>query len=80
MATKREEIKIRLTKEQKELIKRVAYKQGISMSEFILNKIEPVAKQIECNLDNKEMIETRINSTEQKLHKIKFKMEKRKKR
>mgnify|MGYP002762646430 CR=1 FL=1 len=80
MATKREEIKIRLTKEQKELIKRVADKQGISMSEFILNKIEPVAKQIECNLDNKEMIETRINSTEQKLHKIKFKMEKRKKR
>lgn len=80
MATKREEIKIRLTKEQKELIKRVAYKQGISMSEFILNKIEPVAKQIECNLDNKEMIETRINSTEKKLHKIKFKMEKRKKR
>lgn len=80
MATKREEIKIRLTKEQKELIKRVADKQGISMSEFILNKIEPVAKQIECNLDNKEKIETRINSTEQKLHKIKFKMEKRKKR
>ena len=80
MVTKREEIKIRLTKEQKELIKRVAYKQGISMSEFILNKIEPVAKQIECNLDNKEMIETRINSTEKKLHKIKFKMEKRKKR
>ena len=44
VATKREEIKIRLTKEQKELIKRVADKQGITMSEFILNKIEPLAK------------------------------------
>ena len=50
------------------------------MSEFILNKIEPVAKQIECNLDNKEMIEERINNTEQKLYEIKLKMEKRKNR
>ena len=80
VATKREEIKIRLTKEQKELIKRVADKQGLTMSEFILNKIEPVAKQIECNLDNKEMIEERINNTEQKLYEIKLKMEKRKNR
>ena len=80
MATKREEIKIRLTKEQKELIKRVADKQGLTMSEFILNKIEPVAKQIECNLDNKEMIEERINNTEQKLQEIKVTMEKRKNR
>lgn len=39
VATKKEEIKIRLTKEQKELIKRVADKQGLTMSEFILNKI-----------------------------------------
>lgn len=80
MATKREEIKIRLTKEQKELIKRVADKQGITMSEFILNKIEPLAKIIECNLDNKKVIEERINNTEQKLQEIKLKMEKRKKR
>jgi uncharacterized protein (DUF1778 family) len=80
VATKREEIKIRLTKEQKELIKRVADKQGITMSEFILNKIEPLAKIIECNLDNNEIIEERINTTEQKLHEIKLKMEKRKNR
>ena len=71
VATKKEEIKIRLTKEQKELIKRVADKQGITMSEFILNKIEPLAKSIECNLDNKEMIEGSS---------MKLKMEKRKKR
>lgn len=50
------------------------------MSEFILNKIEPVAKQTECNLDNKEMIEERISSTEQKINEIKFKMDKRKPR
>ena len=48
VATKKEEIKIRLTKEQKDLIKRVADKQGLTMSEFILNKIEPLAKSIEC--------------------------------
>lgn len=77
MATKREEIKIRLTKEQKELIKRVADKQGISMSEFILSKIEPLAKSIECNLDNKEMIEDRINNTEDKIQLIKLKMQER---
>lgn len=77
LATKREEIKIRLTKEQKELIKRVADKQGISMSEFILSKIEPLAKSIECNLDNKEMIEDRINNTEDKIQLIKLKMQER---
>ena len=77
MATKREEIKIRLTKEQKELIKRVSYKQGMTMSEFILNKIEPLAKSIECNLDNKEMIEDRINNTENKIQLIKLKMKER---
>jgi uncharacterized protein (DUF1778 family) len=80
VATKKEEIKIRLTKEQKELIKRVADKQGLTMSEFILNKIEPLAKSIECNLDNKKMIEERINNTEQKLQEIKVNMEKRKTR
>lgn len=75
MATKKEEIKIRLTKEQKDLIKRVADKQGLTMSEFILNKIEPLAKSIECNLDNKEMIEDRINNTENKIQLIKLKNE-----
>ena len=80
MATKREEIKIRLTKEQKELIKRVADKKGLTMTEFILTNIEQLAKSIECNLDNKEMIEERINNTEQKLQEIKVNMEKRKNR
>ena len=75
VATKKEEIKIRLTKEQKDLIKRVADKQGLTMSEFILNKIEPLAKSIECNLDNKEMIEDRINNTENKIQLIKLKNE-----
>lgn len=77
VATKKEEIKIRLTKEQKDLIKRVADKQGLTMSEFILNKIEPLAKSIECNLDNKEMIEDRINNTENKIQLIKLKMKER---
>lgn len=80
MATKREEIKIRLTKEQKELIKRVADKKGVIMTEFILTNIEQLAKRIECTLDNKEMIEERINNTEQKLQEIKVNMEKRKNR
>lgn len=80
MATKREEIKLRLTKEQKELIKRVADKKGVTMTEFILTNIEQLAKRIECTLDNKEMIEERINNTEHKLHKIKVKMEMRKNR
>lgn len=80
MATKREEIKIRLTKEQKELIKRVADKKGLTMTEFILTNIEQLAKRIEFTLDNKEMIEERINNTEQKLQEIKVNMEKRKNR
>lgn len=69
--TKTEEIKIRLTKEQKELIKRVAKQQNMTMSDFILRYIEPIALSKELDIKNKDIIEGRIETTEGKIQDLK---------
>ena len=75
---KTEEIKIRLTKEQKELIKRVAKQQGTTMSDFILKYIEPIALGKELDIKNKDIIEERVESTEGKIQELKRNLENRK--
>lgn len=73
---KKTEIKIRLTLEQKDLIKRVAKAEKTTMSEFILSHIEPIALQKEEKIKNKETIEERIEATEGKIQELKGKLEK----
>lgn len=76
MAIKKgEEIKIRVTLEQKELIKRVAKEQGLTMSAFVLKYIEPIALGKELDLKHKEIISNRIEDTEGKIQILKGKME-----
>lgn len=76
MAIKKgEEIKIRVSLEQKELIKRVSKQQGLTMSAFVLKYIEPIALGKELDLKHKEIIETRIEATEVKIENLKGKME-----
>lgn len=75
---KQEEIKIRLTKEQKDLIKRVAKQEGTTMSEFILRYMEPIALSKEFDFTHKEIIENRVEITEGKIQDLKRNMEQRK--
>lgn len=75
---KQEEIKIRLTKEQKDLIKRVAKQEGTTMSEFILRYMERIALSKEFDFTHKEIIENRVEITEGKIQDLKRNMEQRK--
>ena len=76
MAIKKgEEIKIRVSVEQKALIKRVAKEQGLTMSSFILKYIEPIALGKELDFKYKEIIEAKIENTEGKIQILKGKME-----
>ena len=70
MAIKDAEIKVRLTKDQKELFKRVAKDEGMSMSEFIVVTTENMARKKEGNIKSKKMIEDRAMGTEKKLFEI----------
>lgn len=76
--TKQEEIKIRLTKEQKELIKSVAKMENTTMSEFILRYMEPIALSKKFDIEHKEIIEERIQTTDTKLQELRVTMEQRK--
>lgn len=75
---KQEEIKIRLTKEQKDLIKRVAKQQGTTMSDFILRYMEPIALSKEFDFNHKDIIQERAENTEGKIQDLKRNMENRK--
>jgi len=70
MAIKDAEIKVRLTKEQKELFKKIAKARGMSMSEFIVVTTEQRAKGNEENIKFQKMIEDRAMGTEKKLLEI----------
>ena len=76
MASK-EELKIRLTREQKQLIKRVSKLEGLTMSDFILHHIEPIAMSKEYKLTVDENINKRIATTENKIIELREKLNER---
>ena len=61
---KLEEIKIRLTPEEKKLIKNAAKSKSITMSKLILDSVIPVAKKNLEIIEHKTIIEDRIEKTE----------------
>lgn len=77
-AEKLEELKIRLTKEDKELIKNAAAVKGITMTQFILDMAVPTAKRELEYINHKDIIEDKVVHTEQQLQKVKKNLEQRK--
>lgn len=77
-AEKLEELKIRLTKEEKQLIRDAAASRGITMTQFILDMAVPTAKRQLAIVKNKDIIEDKIVRTEQQLQKVKKNLEQRK--
>lgn len=75
---KQEEIKIRVTAEEKSLIKEAAKLQGVSMSQFILDNVVPTAKKQIFNIEHKDIIEKKFLVTEKQLQKVKKNLEQRK--
>ena len=76
MASK-EELKIRLTKEQKELIKLVSKQEGLTMSDFILKYIEPISRSKEQEYNAHQMVLERIEVTEGNIIKLRGTLESR---
>lgn len=75
MPIKDEVIRVRVTKEQKELFKAIAKGKNVSMSEFMVVATEERAlKELEKNVDTKRL-ELRVAEVEKKLQEIKVKME-----
>ncbi len=75
---KTDAIKIRVTTEQKDLIKRVAKLENSTMSDFVLKHIEHIAENKEVTIKNKEIIEERIEKTEENIQKLKENLKNRK--
>ena len=75
MAIKDDVIRVRVSKEQKELFKSIAKKKKVSMSEFIVVATEERALKEQEKLKNKESLEKRVEYLESKLQEIKAKME-----
>ena len=72
-----EEIKIRLTSEQKKLIKDAAASKNITMTQLILDSVVPTAKRAIENISCKEIIEERAITTEKKIQRLKNALKKR---
>lgn len=75
MGIKDEVIRVRVSKEQKELFKNIAKGKNVSMSEFIVVATEERALKEQEKLENKESLELRVEQLEGKLQEIKVKME-----
>ena len=75
MAIKDDVIRVRVSKEQKELFKSIAKRKKVSMSEFIVVATEERALKEQEKLKNKESLEKRAEYLESKLQEIKAKME-----
>lgn len=75
MAIKDDYIKIRVSKEQKELFKDIAKKKNISMSKFIIVSTEERALREKEKLEGTKSLELRVSELEKKLQEIKLKME-----
>ena len=78
MAIKDDYIKIRVSKEQKELFKDIAKKKKISMSEFMIVATEERALREKEKFEGTKSLELRVSELEQKLQEIKLKMERQK--
>ncbi|EJT6535609.1 DUF1778 domain-containing protein [Clostridium perfringens] len=66
-----EEIKIRLTLEEKQLIKNAAALKNITMTQLILDSTVPTAKRVIENITYKEITEERAITTDKKIQKLK---------
>lgn len=75
MDIKDDVIRVRVSKEQKELFKSIAKRKKVSMSEFIVVATEERALKEQEKLKNKESLEKRVEYLESKLQEIKAKME-----
>ena len=75
MAIKDDYIKIRVSKEQKELFKDIAKKKNISMSKFIIVSTEERALREKEKFEGTKSLELRVSELEKKLQEIKLKME-----
>lgn len=75
---KQEEIKLRVTAEEKSLIREAAKLQGVSMSKFILDCVVPTAEKKVFDVKHKEIVEDKVVHTEQQLQELKKNLEQRK--
>ena len=74
---KLEEIKIRLTPEEKRLIKNSAKARNITMTKLILDSVIPVANKNLEIIEHKEIIEERAAAMESKIKNLKGNMKSR---
>ena len=75
MAIKDDYIKVRVSKEQKKLFKRVAELKGITMTELLVGGTEEIALREIHKIEVSESLEQRVAEVERKLQEIKLKME-----
>ena len=75
MAIKDDYIKVRVSKEQKKLFKRVAELKGITMTELLVGGTEERALRELDKIEGTKSLELRGSELEKKLQDIKLKME-----
>ena len=75
MAIKDDYIKVRVSKEQKKLFKKVAELKGITMTELLVGGTEERALRELDKIEGTKNLELRVSELEKKLQEIKFKME-----
>ena len=75
MAIKDDYIKVRVSKEQKKLFKRVAELKGITLTELLVGGTEEIAFREIHKIEVSESLEQRVAEVERKLQEIKLKME-----
>ena len=75
MAIKDDYIKVRVSKEQKKLFKKVAELKGITMTELLVGGTEERALRELDKIEGTKRLELRVSELEKKLQEIKFKME-----
>lgn len=75
MAIKDDYIKVRVSKEQKNLFKRVAELKGITLTELLVGGTEERALREIHKIQVAESLEFRVSEVDKKLQEIKVKME-----
>ena len=75
MAIKNDYIKVRVSKEQKKLFKKVAELKGITMIELLVGGTEERVLRELDKIEGTKSLELRVSELEKKLQDIKLKME-----